>query len=107
MAHIVNISFESRYQPRFKFSEEEEARYRLMIEDMRRRSSLQIPGSPLAGIRVDPSLAPRTPRLVSNHKKLHDFVPVRFGWGLSKRAIDLIESIEPGVHQHLPLDLRL
>jgi hypothetical protein len=45
--------------------------------------------------------------MVSNHKKLYDFVPVLIGWALSKRAIDLIESIEPGVHQYLPLDLRM
>ena len=37
---------------------------------------------------------------------LVDIVSSCFGaWGISERVIDMIEAIEPGVHQYLPLEL--
>lgn len=35
---------------------------------------------------------------------LVDIVGTPFGYGLSQKVIDMIESIEPGVHQYLPLE---
>ena len=107
MAHVIRISYKPQYQPRFDYSEEEEARYALMTKDVVKRCGQRLTLGLLTGIRVDPSLAPRTARQTSDHKKLYDFVPTRNGWLLSRRAMELIESIDRGIHQFIPFDLRL
>ncbi|MEP6869390.1 MAG: DUF1629 domain-containing protein [Novosphingobium sp.] len=45
-------------------------------------------------------------QLVKHEGPLVDIVCTTFGsWALSQRVIDLIEAIEPGVHQYLPFEL--
>jgi hypothetical protein len=93
MAHVIRISYKPQYQPRFHYSEEEEARYDLMIKEAEKRSGQRLTLGTRSGIPVDSSLAPRTARQTSDHKKLYDLVPTRNGWLLSRRAMELIESM--------------
>lgn len=107
MAHVIRISYKPQYQPRFDYPEEEVTRHRKMISEAEKSTGQQIGMGPLTSIRLDASLAPRTARQTSDHKKLYDFVPTRYAWLLSRRAMELIESIDRGIHQFIPFDLRL
>lgn len=45
-------------------------------------------------------------QLVQHEEEIVDLVSTPFdSWAISERVIDMIESIEPGVHQYLPFEL--
>lgn len=45
-------------------------------------------------------------QLLNHEDEIIDLVATQFGsWAISERVIDLIEAIEPGVHQYLPFEL--
>jgi hypothetical protein len=44
-------------------------------------------------------------QLMRHEDEIIDIVCSFFGWAISQRVIDIIEAIEPGVHQYLPFEL--
>lgn len=55
--------------------------------------------------RYDPAEAPRRVLLKSAHKALPHFVNIYTRLGLSPEARALVEELEPGVHQFLPVEV--
>lgn len=43
-------------------------------------------------------------RIISFPKKMRDIICTTYGYAVSQRMIDLIETFEPGVHQFLPFE---
>ena len=49
---------------------------------------------------------PDTAHLLSGHKMLQDFVPINAKLAMTEEIKDLIEELEPGIHQFFPVKIK-
>lgn len=58
------------------------------------------------GIRFDPADVKTEFWLTSRQKTLADFLPVVARWGVSAEFREVVEALEPGLHQFFPIMIR-
>lgn len=56
-------------------------------------------------VRYDPTIVPRRAEMISSHKTIADFVPIHGRMTVAPEVRDLIEELEPGVHQFIPVEI--
>jgi hypothetical protein len=93
VAVIARLTAEPRYVPAIS----------LVPEDHKFFISRHVP--PYTLPRYDPIEFPKRVQFESSHKTIPDFVPIHGRLSLSPEAKALIEELEPGVHQFLPVEI--
>lgn len=93
MAAIADMSLLPRYCPSISFPEPEG---RFLLEHRHQAATLP---------RYDPAEVPKQALLESDHKTVADFVPIDGRLSMCREARDLVETLEPGVHQFFPVSI--
>ncbi len=106
MAYLVNTSFNLLFPGQFEYPEEEAKQFRQNMEVLGKEYGLFEGIHMQSGFRIDPALFPRHPKMQFKTKKLRDFINTQLGWLVSRRAKELVEKFEPGVHQFIQVDLQ-
>ncbi|MEP3276179.1 MAG: DUF1629 domain-containing protein [Stappiaceae bacterium] len=104
MPFCVHSSSVPRYSPRVACDPEALA---LLNKQVIEHDGMLIMGYKQAGLSVDPDAAPKTAQVLSAHKKLFDIVPANYRLLVTRPFIEKVEELEPGVHQFLPIEVRM
>ena len=89
MAYLVELSFDLRHWPQFQFEDEVSGTF-MGLQSGEARAA---------------STVPTRARLTSDHKELPDFIKMKGCWAVSEKFKDLVEGLEPHVHQFFPVQL--
>jgi hypothetical protein len=58
------------------------------------------------GERASPDEVPQHVRVTSTHKRVSDVFAIKWYWGVRQNFKDLVERLEPGLHQFFQVELR-
>ena len=94
MAWMVTLTVEPRYSPGISLPPEN-ARFFLDLAERMRYEALV----------VDPATAPKRANYYSGGKTIPDFTAINGEFSVCQDVRDLIESLEPGVHQFLRVEV--
>lgn len=100
MACVLETSYETKYQPEAHFLDKPEDWSSWFHEGEIRRGGRD-------GKAIPPGRAvPSRVEIGTRRKSLPDFFPITDEIGVSQAFRDVVEELEPGVHQFFPVDVR-